>query len=98
MPLTYVNYIAVSNIQMQPLSAKSQSRKAARNGTVSVKFDSGEICEYLSRISNGTVSVKFDSGEFYEYLSRISKFCLNRTKISGTLRADRSSFYCFSAK
>jgi hypothetical protein len=42
--------------------------------------------------ATGLVSTIFDICHFYENLSRNSKLASNRTKMSGTLREDRSIF------
>jgi hypothetical protein len=52
---------------------------------------------YISVAPTGRIFVKFDIGHFYENLSINSKFCTNRTKISGTLREDVSTFKLFTA-
>jgi hypothetical protein len=51
----------------------------------------------ISAVPTGGIFVKFDTGNFYENPSINSKFGWNRTKLSGTLREDLSTFTLLKA-
>ena len=51
----------------------------------------------ISAVPTGRIFVKFDNGNFYENPSINSGFGYNRTKVSGTLREDLSTFTLLTA-